>query len=377
MGSREAEASEAAQVYTNRVILLGAGFSRSAGMPLASELLDQVRSVARRYLADSGASALDDALERYREYLRDTDPLRAFDIEEFGAWLDWEDMLQLEGSDTFSDAGSRASLQLRWAIGHVLNEAMPDELPEVYLEFARRLTVWDQVLTLNYDLVLERALDAVGLPYRRFPDRYGTVNEHFTTTDAAQPDELILSKLHGSLDWVGLPLAPSSELHVDSLVEGPRPAADPLGRIGVIAPSDLDSYYQSTSSWWRTPPLIMSPSTAKPLAGSALVPLWRGLLQWAGTRGSLIVIGCSLPAGDPYVRRVVHKYATEIAYSMDQRFGLPWPQTQMKVVDYRPGRVSIAELRERYRFMPAAHTDFVLDGFSQETLDRILPARLP
>ncbi|WP_277211993.1 SIR2 family protein [Isoptericola croceus] len=360
---------------TNRVFLLGAGFSKPAGLPLATELLDRVVAVAQSRWSVDGSSHLERDLERYEKFLQDTDPGRAFDLEEFGAWLDWEHTLRLRGSDTWADEGNESTLQLRWAIGHVLHNATPTDLPELYLDFARRLTTSDVVLTLNYDRLMERALDEVGLPYRRFPARFSEVYDTHCVVDSDHPPELLLSKLHGSLDWVQLPIHPKATLEVDSLVEGVRPSDDPLLGVGVIPSATLDYYYNDANAWWRSPPTLMAPSTAKPLARSTLVPLWDGILPMAYMRGSFATIGCSLPAGDPYVLRVAHHIATEIGASIDQANELPWPQTRMKVVDMRTDRVAVHELRERYRFMPSAHTDFILDGFSLDTLDQILPSR--
>lgn len=357
---------------TNRVFLLGAGFSKPAGLPLASELLPLTIEVARRHMSDGSFNHLEADVGRYEDYLADTDSSRRFDLEEFCAWLDWEHTLRLQGSDTWSEAGNRSSLQLRWAIGRVLYEAMPTTLPEVYLEFARRLTTSDQVLTLNYDLLLERALDEVGLPYRRFPDRFSEVGEMSAVVDRTR-DELVISKLHGSIDWVSLPLSAGSVIGAQHLVAGPRHDNDPLLDIGVVGSGDLGTYYADSHNWWRNPPMIMNPSTAKPLARSSLVPLWHGLAQGSTLRGSLIVIGCSLPPGDPYVLQVIHSIATGVGSGLRAAQQLPWPQTRMKVVDRRSGRVPIAELRERYRFMPEVFTDFVLDGFAVDTLDDIVP----
>lgn len=361
---------------TSRVFLLGAGFSKPAGLPLANELLDLVREVARDFMrAPDGSSHLETAIERYERYLADTEPARPFDLEEFGAWLDWEYVLRLRGSDTWSQDGSRASLQLRWAIGRVLHGATPATLPEVYLEFARRLTPTDVVLTLNYDTLLERALQQVGVPFRRFPERYESVSEYASVIDSNHQAELRVNKLHGSLDWIRVPVHNRASVPANPLVAGPRQPDDPLHAIGVIPASHLDDYYASRANWYQAPPLILAPSTAKPLGGSPLVPLWEGLLQGAHMWGSFAVIGCSLPAGDPYVRQVAHNFAAEIGESLDRNLELPWPQTRMKIVDYRQDRVGIADLRNRFRFMPPAHTDFVLDGLGLETLDQILPTR--
>ena len=132
---------------TNRVFFLGAGFSKPAGLPLAVELLDLVREVVRETLSVDGYNHLDHAIGRYKDYLRDIDPSRAFDLEEFGAWLDWEFVLRLRGSDTFSEHGNQAALQLRWGIGKVLHELTPTDIPPLYLDFAGRLTTSDHVMT--------------------------------------------------------------------------------------------------------------------------------------------------------------------------------------------------------------------------------------
>lgn len=233
---------------TSRVFLLGAGFSKPAGLPLAAELLDRVLGVARSRWSVDSRRHLERNLDRYEDYLQDTDPGRLFDLEEFGAWLDWEHTLGLRGSDTWSDEGNESMLQLRWAIGHVLHKATPTDLPDVYLEFARRLTTSDLVLTLNYDRLMERALQEVGLPYRRFPERYSEVYDTSCVVDANHPAELRLSKLHGSLDWVHLPLHQRATLLVDPLVEGPRPDDDPLRVVGVVPGAGLDSYYDDSNA---------------------------------------------------------------------------------------------------------------------------------
>jgi hypothetical protein len=356
---------------TFRVFLLGAGFSKPAGLPLAGELLPLLEQAASTYMSANGYNHLSDAVGRYEEYLAETDPSRPFDFEEFGAWLDWEHVLRLKGSATFSEFGNEPGLQLRWAIGHVLHAAMPTELPAVYLDFARRLNTSDTVLTLNYDLLMERALEEVGVPYRRFPDRYSEIYEHYNVVDSNQPDELILSKLHGSIDWTYLTgRAGDTQLALGPLVEGPRAEDDPLLRIGVIPRDRLDAYYSTQRSWYENPALIMNPSTAKPMGTSPLIPLWDGLGRYAYMLGGFTVIGCSLPPGDPYVLRLVHHIATDYAAGRERGDAL-WPQCRMRVVDFRQGRVPVHELRERYRFMTETHTDFFLDGFTSESLEEI------
>lgn len=359
-----------------RLFLLGAGFSKPAGLPLAAELAPLVLNVADTYLAtDDGYSHLRNAFERYETFLEETDPGSEFDLEAFSAWLDWEHVLRLKGKDTFSEHGNEAGLQLRWAIGKVLFDRCPDEAPPLYVEFARHLTTRDRVMTLNYDVVLERALDAVALPYRRFPGRFSEVYESHAVWDPDEPDELVISKLHGSIDW-SYSSGPETDQQLDlrTLVEGPRRDDDPLNQIAVIPSRSLGRYYGNRNFWWRNPTLLMPPSTAKPLARSALVPLWDGIGRYAYLLGGFTVIGCSLPPADPYVRQLVHHIATDYAYQRPRE--LPWPQCRMKLVDFRPTRVGRHQLMERFRFMSPEHTDTLLDGFTAESLAAIFDGAL-
>lgn len=358
---------------TVRLFLLGAGFSKQAGLPLASELLAKVVIVARENLRVGEFSHLEDAVARYEKFLLETNPEQQFDIEQFGAWLDWDHTLELQGPDTFSEFGNEAGLQLRWAIGKVLHEHTPESLPSVYLDFARQLNPTDEVLTLNYDLVLEMALEKVGIPFRRFPFRFSEIHDSYQTIDPDQPRELVIRKLHGSIDWTYL-WGDSIKYPTrwSSLVEGPRPDDDPLRQIGVIPKSALADYYRHSKNWHSSPLLLFPPSAAKPLARSPLIPLWRGIGQSKGTewlRG-FTMIGCSLPAGDPYIKQLAHHLATVYGrIQSDNR--MPWPLRRMKVVDFKSSIEDQASFRRTLGFFYPECTDFVFEGFSENALSVI------
>lgn len=355
---------------TYRLFLLGAGFSREAGLPLARELGPLVEQFAARHFQAGGPSHLEKALEEYRAFLDDTAPDRPFDFEEFGAWLDWEHVLRLKGSDTFSEYGNQAGLQLRWAIGRLLHERTPSPLPQVYLDFASRLNPTDRVITLNYDLVLETALECVGTAYRRFPTHYKAVTEGYSLAEPRP--ELVISKLHGSIDWTypARPLANQSGVPTSPLVQGPRADDDPLSRVRVIQREHLDRFYGSAEGWWSQPVLLMPPSTAKPLRGSELVPLWDGVGLYAYMLGGFTVIGCSLPRGDPYLLQLIHHIAVDYA-SGRKTGGVTWPQHQMCVVDYQNEQEGADKFRERFRFFDPDQTVVVLNGLNGSTLDSI------
>jgi hypothetical protein len=116
------------------IYILGAGFSKPAGLPLACELWDEVR---RRALSLSGrASFFRDDLETYIEYRKKCDGKRlAFeevDLEEFMAFLDIEFHLGLRGKETWSSEGNEAQVVVKTLIGEILAERMPASIPEQY-----------------------------------------------------------------------------------------------------------------------------------------------------------------------------------------------------------------------------------------------------
>jgi hypothetical protein len=355
-----------------RIFLLGAGFSQPAGLPLADELLPNVLAVARANFRADGFSHLEHAVKRFRKYQVRTNGNKRFNFERFGEWLDWEHTLRMEGSDTWSEYGSRASLQLRWAIGKVVHESTPETLPDFYYDFARRLTPYDSILTLNYDLVMEKALEEAGVPFRRFPTRYESVGDAYNVVDLDHPQEMRIHKLHGSVDWTYHEAAQRNQsLGTHPLVEGTRSADDPLLGIAVINREDLNYYYSTRAHWSSTPPLLLYPSKAKPLAGSQLIPIWDGI----GTHGSWLsgfsIIGCSFPKGDPYVIQLADQIAFAYAAGRRGEAGFPWAHRKMQVVNRVASNRELRRFKNRYSFLNEKHSRFILGGFTSGSIDKI------
>ncbi len=94
------------------------------------------------------------------------------DLEEFMAFLDIEFHLGLRGKETWSSHGNETQVVVKTLIGKILAERMPANIPDQYLAFARLLKPDDYVLTFNYDVLLERALESAGIPFRLYPNRY-------------------------------------------------------------------------------------------------------------------------------------------------------------------------------------------------------------
>lgn len=77
--------------------------------------------------------------------------------------------------DTWSKDGNEGTIVTKYLIGKILarHTSQLKEIPNLYLEFAKRLEPNDTVITFNYDTLLENALDAIGNPLRlsRTPKR--------------------------------------------------------------------------------------------------------------------------------------------------------------------------------------------------------------
>ena len=125
--------------------------------------------------------------------------LDSVDYEDFLGFLDTEHFLGLRGSDTWSDEGSESQLMVRRAIADILHQRTPSNPPNLYRKFARRLNSSDWVFTFNYDTLLESALEAEGVLYRLFPWRFSDVGALNTIDDSRE--EVVVLKLHGSVDW--------------------------------------------------------------------------------------------------------------------------------------------------------------------------------
>ena len=187
------------------IYILGAGFSQPAGLHLAQELWDEIR--LRGLTMTGRASLFRDDLDEYIEYRKDCDGIELtheqVDFEDFMAFLDIEHFLGLRGSDTWSSHGNETQVVVKTLIGEILTKRMPqrDGIPDLYFRFAEILKPNDLVLTFNYDTLLERTLEAAGKPFRLFTQRLKEDTEFPGQLVGDGRDEIIVLKLHGSIDW--------------------------------------------------------------------------------------------------------------------------------------------------------------------------------
>lgn len=373
----------------SRIYLLGAGFSRPAGLPVASELFPLVRAAIEGKHGTDTKFHRD--LRKYLGYCADcgisSQREESLDLEVFMSYLDIEHYLGLRGGDTWSREGNESQLMIKRAIGEVIHSRTPssDDLPDVYYRFAEHLSVNDTVLTLNYDLVLERSLTHVGKAFRRYPNRFKSLSEHGGVVDS-DIEELVLLKLHGSVDWFDdrqylalkdsvSGVAPDHLPHHDvfrdpsrfeafPLVDGLLPAEDALRHIHYI--SRVDDFYRKAQGW--SAPFILSPSHIKFVYAEPLMSFWYGWGRAGGYNTGVSVVGFSLPSHDEYIRICLYQMLSNYGSWWDERL-LGLLKDYARFVDYKPTEEEKKAYVDRYRFADTERSRFFFDGFGSEAID--------
>jgi len=372
-----------------RIFVLGAGFSVSAGLPTAAELYPEV--VKRVEQLHGKDNRFHWALQDYIDFRKRSDGVELsiddIDLEEFMSFLDIEHFLGLEGGDTLSEHGNAAQLFVKRFIGQIIHERTPkqDALPQEYYDFAENLSVQDVVITLNYDVVLERALDHIRKPYRLFPHRYSKIGEGYNSVDDSRKEVTIL-KLHGSLDWFsnksylhgldafekqGVDGAPNDPIFNNNnkygqhpLVDGPRNEDDPL--LNIYRLKKIDRFYANFDP--PAVPMILSPSHMKIVYANPFLDFWWGWGRAGGMNLGVSIIGFSLPLHDEYLRICLYRMISNFqGVSWDQPL-LHWYKNNVKLVDYRTDKTEKVELLDRYRFIDFDKADIYMDGFSRDAV---------
>lgn len=175
-------------VKKNRVFILGAGFSASAGVPLTIPLL---KSAMKKFSVECSGifeRVNEYAKESIEDYSDDVLDYSKVDFSELCTFLEYIELREYGGGERWKDEGSREKLALRYYLAKTLVENTPsgDDIPQLYLDFASQLHERDIVISLNWDGLLEVALDKVGKAY---------------TYNWDDDKAIKLCKLHGSVNW--------------------------------------------------------------------------------------------------------------------------------------------------------------------------------
>lgn len=174
-------------VKRNRVFILGAGFSAGAGIPLTEELL---ASAMRKFSIE--CPGIYSRVENYaKESIVSTDDdfdLSRVSFSDLCTFLEFIELQEYGGGERWCENGSREKLALRFYLAKTIMERTPSvqSIPALYRDFASQLHEQDIVISLNWDGLLEVALESVGKSY---------------TYNFLDKQAIRLCKLHGSINW--------------------------------------------------------------------------------------------------------------------------------------------------------------------------------
>ncbi|RJP35493.1 MAG: hypothetical protein C4527_00090 [Candidatus Omnitrophota bacterium] len=193
-------------IPTKRVFILGAGFSKPAGMPLATELFSHL---VQKRVTDDENDEMGEWLEGLAERLawlagndRKTDSFNMnieevfhcanFDIEVFRLSQHLTPVGRQDGPGTPWNVAESIEYWLSY-LEYVLcdvilkKENRADLAP--IIRWAETIDTGDAVITFNYDTLVERTLTELG---KTFNHGMGREND----------DGIAVFKLHGSIDWI-------------------------------------------------------------------------------------------------------------------------------------------------------------------------------
>ena len=364
----------------SRLIILGAGFSKPAGLPLAKDLLKSVRVNLKRLNTSN-------ELEREIAEWQSLYPSDCVNLERVLAYSHRKHHLRLLGSDKLPDHASISISDVQMEIQRILIELSPvgNDIPVLYRRFAELLTPHDVVLTFNYDTLLEDTLGAIGKTYSLVP-KWLLEN----VSDDHRPDCVELLKLHGSIDWYDRyyydcerkwqeklrqpdrdpifgpnPLVRSENIFSGSIARQP-PWEKSYGLLSrVVRVPNLKEHFPIQESRYRCAPFLLPPAYDKLLGYDPIIDLWAGLHRTPQRFSSIVVIGYSMPSYDSYAYEGLGKLMLDYQRGADQKV---YGQRRLPIQN-----ITLAKSEDQALvgapFLERDKTRVWYEGFSSESLD--------
>lgn len=284
------------------VFILGAGFSADAGIPMLRNFLRRMVEMPSdpRYRTqyDAEDKAALSQIQRMQQILEQS-PFRSDEdgpdnIEALTSVVEFFHDKKLVYAPALNKLAHRTielSTNLSGATcprGWTAPTNFPISHPSAYHVFAAILSDWinnqprsgelltNVVISLNWDVVLERVLFDLGL----WPDYFLDSNIWEETRELQDWPKIPILKIHGSLNWIiqdenrgkVLPFLPGSHCLDWNLIGG------------------------SSKSWLMVPPT----SHKSPYESISMV--WETALDYLKYAQKLIIIGYSMPESDPYFK---------------------------------------------------------------------------
>ena len=309
---------------TENVILLGAGASRAAGIPLLSEFMRMIGQLARTGVNDQRLLTVDEtkilhkAVE-IRDSLRGYHATVAFDqfnIEDILSILSFDVLAGSKKARQQLDDFTRAislTIELTCSVVHSgdLAETCSDG-PEEYRLFWRSLigalqrdmNEMPAIISFNYDLVLERALLQSVIGSRVTGRR-----------EALSGQRLAIRYGHKNCEGIEFDIKPgnygygenrTTVLHLEATETGSAASRGSI-EIPIIKPhGSLNFPKVRRGSDWSVVKAVADPAILPPVFNKASVeigaPIWKAGIEALRSCKNLIICGYSLPTTDSYMQ---------------------------------------------------------------------------
>ncbi len=340
----------------NKVFILGAGFSRPAGLPLATELLPLLHHKASSpiLLEPSNKKKFKYTSNYLLDELRYYYPLSQIthtnisrgkcdiNIEEFLSFMASESAF-LHPGDRLTEHGSKfISFAKQW-LGEIIYEIQVDKfksLPSFYSDFTSRLSS-SLVLTFNWDTLLEHLFEIQNIKYR---------HQLNVSTYSKRMASIPLLKLHGSIDWVSKNKHPYFHEDWMRFIKLDIGFKDKIKIIG-----DLPRYYNKMYYPW-----IILPNFDKLNQLNKFGELWQYPWRYLDDTLEIIIIGYSFRKDDFHTRAFIYPKLVQ---------GSKNGNLKVKVIDFAKNDIEKFEIKDKYKGIN--NCKFWFDGFNKESIDFI------
>lgn len=285
-----------------RCFVLGAGFSKACGLPLARELTKLVFAKAYGWFKDGGFGS--ETRERYMRFLRHLYPQLNFgrnwpDFEDLitvlDEWAEWQKAYEgRDRSDEVPTAGHLKKTLLK-SVEELLCEraaAAPREGWELIERFVRdRYRDGDSIISFNWDTLIEVACHNQGIPV------------HYKQSGSPG---LSVAKPHGSLNLAETTTAEWQSYRQRANVHSLTVEWSDTNTVAVRAMNPTDSHLRVVGPFPRT--TMIEPSARKVYRSPWINLQWAHAYRIMQRAHDVYVIGFSLPPTD-YRPRIMFQVA--------------------------------------------------------------------
>ena len=364
-----------------RLFILGAGFSKPAGLPLSIELLEYIRrNVKYCHQSYGWDGPLEEEIREWKNLYPDEEE----NLEQVLAYSHRKHYLRLDGPERYFSDGSRTIVAMRENVQNILMSHTPEITPSLYLKFSGRLIPLDTILTFNYDTLLEQSLDDLNKPYSHTPEWWLKREELGEPLTWRYVDIL---KLHGSIDWYdkkyydetrawlrknggGVPdecplFGPNPTVPISSLSRGRTDeiyGQNILSRVYRVP--DHKKYYPVYKNMRsRVVPFILPLSYDKLFGHEPVLDFWENLHRIQHDFSSISIIGYSMPKHDSYA----YEALGHICVEYQKREQNKWERTRIPIQVITLADSDTKAL-ENFPFLNPTKTRVWSKGFSEESL---------